>query len=51
MTRLSTSQITFYYLLDTFILMYFVETGSKMKKKISSKILKHALARFCDVVS
>ena len=31
--------------------MYFVETNLKMKKKISTKIPKHALARFHDVVS
>ena len=31
--------------------MYFVEAGPKMKKKISTKIPKHALARFRDVVS
>ena len=51
MTSSSTSQITFYYLLDTIILIYFVETRLKMKKKISTKISEHTIARFCDVVS
>ena len=41
----------FNYLLDTIILMYFVETGSKMKQKISNKIPKIAFARFRDAVS
>ena len=33
------------------MLMYFVETGSKMKKKTSTKIPKHTIAQFRDVVS
>ena len=37
--------------LNTIILTYIVETRSKFKKKISTKIPKHALARFRDVVS
>ena len=37
--------------LDTILLKYFVETGSKIKKKISTKIPKHELTRFRDAVS
>ena len=48
MTRPSTFQITFYQLLDTTILMYFQETGSKI---IIKKIPKHAFARFGVVLS
>ena len=51
MTRSSTYQTMFYYLLNTIILMYFVGNGSKMKQKISTKISKHALVPFRDVIS